>query len=88
MFLPLERLSMKDDLIMQSLTEKQQIYLEMSEMNGFEDNSQGARSRLLFRGDISENLQGESLLKSAVVEGKYSVGTCMCSLRCRGWDKH
>uniref|UniRef100_A0A8B9BGW5 Rho/Rac guanine nucleotide exchange factor 18 n=1 Tax=Anser brachyrhynchus TaxID=132585 RepID=A0A8B9BGW5_9AVES len=65
-----ERLSMKDDLIMQSLTEKQQIYLEMSEMNGFEDNSQGTRSRLLFRGDISENLQGESLLKSAVVEAE------------------
>lgn len=88
MFLPLERLSMKDDLIMQSLTEKQQIYLEMSEMNGFEDNSQGTRSRLLLRGDISENLQGELLLKSAVVEGKYNVGMCMCSLRCRGWDKH
>ncbi|NWZ26768.1 ARHGI factor, partial [Asarcornis scutulata] len=65
-----ERLSMKDDLIMQSLTEKQQIYLEMSEMNGFEDNSQGARSRLLFRGDVSENLQGESFLKSAVVEAE------------------
>ncbi|XP_032059541.1 rho guanine nucleotide exchange factor 18 [Aythya fuligula] len=65
-----ERLSMKDDLIMQSLTEKQQIYIEMSEMNGFEDNSQGARSRLLFRGDISENLQGESFLKSAVVEAE------------------
>uniref|UniRef100_A0A8B9EGZ8 Rho guanine nucleotide exchange factor 18 n=1 Tax=Anser cygnoides TaxID=8845 RepID=A0A8B9EGZ8_ANSCY len=65
-----ERLSTKDDLIMQSLTEKQQIYLEMSEMNGFEDNSQGTRSRLLFRGDVSENLQGESLLKSAVVEAE------------------
>ncbi|XP_042650673.1 rho guanine nucleotide exchange factor 18 isoform X3 [Tyto alba] len=65
-----ERLNMKDDLIMQSLTEKQQIYLEMSEMNGFEDHSQGSRSRLLLRGDISENLQGEVILKSAVTEAE------------------
>ncbi|NXI62706.1 ARHGI factor, partial [Anseranas semipalmata] len=65
-----ERLSMKDDLIMQSLTEKQQIYLEMSEMNGFEDHSQGSRSRLLLRGDILESLQGEAILKSAVVEAE------------------
>ncbi|XP_064898532.1 rho guanine nucleotide exchange factor 18 isoform X3 [Columba livia] len=68
-----ERLNMKDDLILQSLTEKQQIYLEMSEMNGFEDHSQGSRSRLLLRADISENLQGEALLKSAVTEGN---GSC------------
>ncbi|NWU66533.1 ARHGI factor, partial [Pterocles burchelli] len=65
-----ERLNMKDDLIMQSLTEKQQIYLEMSEMNGFEDHSQGSRSRLLLRGDVSENLQGETILKSAVTEAE------------------
>ncbi|KAM6369111.1 rho guanine nucleotide exchange factor 18 [Pluvialis apricaria] len=65
-----ERLNMKDDLILQSLTEKQQIYLEMSEMNGFEDHSQGSRSRLLLRGDISENLQGEAILKSAVTEAE------------------
>ncbi|XP_074927071.1 rho guanine nucleotide exchange factor 18 isoform X3 [Chelonoidis abingdonii] len=63
-----DRLSMKDDLILQSLNEKQQIYLEMSEMNGFEDLSQGSRSRLLFRGETSENLQGEVILKSAVTE--------------------
>uniref|UniRef100_A0A663EDW0 Rho/Rac guanine nucleotide exchange factor 18 n=1 Tax=Aquila chrysaetos chrysaetos TaxID=223781 RepID=A0A663EDW0_AQUCH len=65
-----ERLNMKDDLIMQSLTEKQQIYLEMSEMNGFEDHSQGSRCRLLLRGDISENLQGEAILRSAVTEAE------------------
>ncbi|NXS60165.1 ARHGI factor, partial [Brachypteracias leptosomus] len=65
-----ERLNMKDDLIVQSLTEKQQIYLEMSELNGFEDPSQGSRSRLLLRGDISENLQGEAILKSAVTEAE------------------
>ncbi|XP_071434082.1 rho guanine nucleotide exchange factor 18 isoform X1 [Pithys albifrons albifrons] len=65
-----ERLSMKDDLILQSLSEKQQIYAEMSEMNGFEDTSQGSRARLLLRGDISENLQGEAILKSAVTEAE------------------
>ncbi|NXU37266.1 ARHGI factor, partial [Drymodes brunneopygia] len=65
-----ERLNMKDELILQSLTEKQQIYLEMSEMNGFEDHSQGSRARLLLRGDISENLQGEAILKSAVTEAE------------------
>ncbi|NXY88820.1 ARHGI factor, partial [Alcedo cyanopectus] len=65
-----ERLNMKDDQIMQSLTEKQQIYLEMSELNGFEDHSQGSRARLLLRGDISENLQGEVILKSAVTEAE------------------
>ncbi|NXP40926.1 ARHGI factor, partial [Leiothrix lutea] len=65
-----ERLNVKDDLILQSLTEKQQIYLEMSEVNGFEDHSQGSRARLLLRGDISENLQGEAILKSAVTEAE------------------
>uniref|UniRef100_A0A8C5TQM5 Rho guanine nucleotide exchange factor 18 n=1 Tax=Malurus cyaneus samueli TaxID=2593467 RepID=A0A8C5TQM5_9PASS len=65
-----ERLNMKDDLILQSLTEKQQIYLEMSEVNGFEDHAQGSRGRLLLRGDISENLQGEAILKSAVTEAE------------------
>ncbi|NXU90370.1 ARHGI factor, partial [Xiphorhynchus elegans] len=65
-----ERLNMKDELILQSLTEKQQIYAEMSELNGFEDHSQGSRARLLLRGDISENLQGEALLKSAVTEAE------------------
>ncbi|NWU35972.1 ARHGI factor, partial [Hylia prasina] len=65
-----ERLNMKDDLILQSLTEKQQIYLEMSEVNGFEDHSQGSRARLLLRGDIPENLQGEAILKSAVTEAE------------------
>ncbi|XP_067417255.1 rho guanine nucleotide exchange factor 18 isoform X2 [Emydura macquarii macquarii] len=63
-----DRLSIKDDLIVQSLNEKQQIYLEMSEMNGFEDLSQGARSKLLLRGETLENLQGEVILKSAVTE--------------------
>ncbi|NXN96129.1 ARHGI factor, partial [Rhinopomastus cyanomelas] len=65
-----ERLSMKDELILQSLAEKQQIYVEMSEMHGFEDHAQGSQSRLLLRGDIAENLQGEAILKSAVTEAE------------------
>ncbi|KFV67820.1 Rho guanine nucleotide exchange factor 18, partial [Dryobates pubescens] len=64
-----ERLTLKDELILQSLTEKQQIYLEMSEMNGFEEQSQGSRARLLLRGDISEQ-QGEAILRSAVTEAE------------------
>ncbi|XP_054252319.1 rho guanine nucleotide exchange factor 18 isoform X1 [Indicator indicator] len=64
-----ERLTVKDELILQSLTEKQQIYLEMSEMNGFEEQSQGSRARLLLRGDISEQ-QGEAILRSAVTEAE------------------
>ncbi|KAM9688221.1 rho guanine nucleotide exchange factor 18 isoform 1-T1 [Trichechus inunguis] len=64
-----ERLSMKDQLIAQSLSEKQQIFLEMSEMSGLEDCIQGPQPRLLFRGgDPSENLQGELILRSAMTE--------------------
>uniref|UniRef100_G3SSL0 PH domain-containing protein n=1 Tax=Loxodonta africana TaxID=9785 RepID=G3SSL0_LOXAF len=64
-----ERLSMKDQLIAQSLGEKQQIFLEMSELSGLDDCAQGPRPRLLFRGgDPSESLQGELLLRSAMTE--------------------
>ncbi|XP_043820795.1 rho guanine nucleotide exchange factor 18 isoform X2 [Dromiciops gliroides] len=64
-----ERLSRKDDLIAQSLSEKQQIYLEMSEINSFEDLPPSSRSRFFFRGgEPSENLQGEMILKSAISE--------------------
>lgn len=84
MFLPLERLNIKDDLIVQSLTEKQQIYQEMSELYGFEDHSQGSQSRLLLLGDIPESLQGEALLKSAVVEGKCSRETVFTAVQVLG----
>ncbi|XP_062968273.1 rho guanine nucleotide exchange factor 18 isoform X2 [Cynocephalus volans] len=61
-----ERLSQKDQLIAQSLMEKQHIYLEMAEMSGLEDSPQ---PRVLFRGgDPSETLQGEQILKSAMSE--------------------
>ncbi|XP_016072925.1 PREDICTED: rho guanine nucleotide exchange factor 18 isoform X3 [Miniopterus natalensis] len=61
-----ERLSMKDQQIAQSLREKQLIYQEMAKMTGLEDLPP---SPLLFRGgDLSENLQGEWILKSAMTE--------------------
>ncbi|XP_061457336.1 rho guanine nucleotide exchange factor 18 isoform X2 [Rhineura floridana] len=63
-----ERLSMKDNLILQSLGEKQQIYLEMAEMYGFEDPAAGSCSRLICRAECPENLQGEAILKRAVTE--------------------
>ncbi|XP_034293467.1 rho guanine nucleotide exchange factor 18 isoform X2 [Pantherophis guttatus] len=63
-----ERLNMKDDLIVQSLNEKQQIYQEMADVNGFEDLAAGSRFRLINRVDSPETLQGESILKQAVIE--------------------
>ncbi|XP_027624787.1 rho guanine nucleotide exchange factor 18 [Tupaia chinensis] len=61
-----ERLSQKDQLIAQSLLEKQQIYLEMAELSGLEDPPQ---SHALFRGgNPSEILQGEQILNSAMSE--------------------
>ncbi|KAM3855392.1 rho guanine nucleotide exchange factor 18 isoform 2-T2 [Vipera latastei] len=61
-----ERLSMTDDRIVQSLNEKQLIYQEMADMNGFEDLP--AASRFRNRLDSPESLQGESILKQAVIE--------------------
>ncbi|MGH0184273.1 UNVERIFIED_CONTAM: hypothetical protein FKN15_014353 [Acipenser sinensis] len=64
-----ERLISKDRQIVQSLSEKLQIFTEISEvMSGFEDSTQGARSRLLVRGDPSDTLLGEQLLKDAIAE--------------------
>ncbi|ETE62181.1 Rho guanine nucleotide exchange factor 18, partial [Ophiophagus hannah] len=63
-----ERLNMKDDLIVQSLNEKQQIYQEMADMNGFEDLAAGSRFGFINRVDSPETLQGESILKQAVIE--------------------
>nr|XP_012646182.1 rho guanine nucleotide exchange factor 18 isoform X2 [Microcebus murinus]XP_012646183.1 rho guanine nucleotide exchange factor 18 isoform X2 [Microcebus murinus] len=70
-----ERLSLKDQLIAQSLLEKQQIYLEMAEMSGLED---PARPRTLFRGgDPAETLHGEQILKSAMSEIE-GIHTLLC----------
>ncbi|XP_048198101.1 rho guanine nucleotide exchange factor 18 isoform X1 [Perognathus longimembris pacificus] len=63
-----ERLSLKDQLITQSLLEKQQIYVEMAEMSGLQDPSQSQFPGLFRGGDPAETLQGEQLLKSAMSE--------------------
>lgn len=62
-----ERLSLRDQLIAQSLQEKQQIYLEMAELSGLDESAQ---CRGLFRGggDPSETLRGEQILRSAMSE--------------------
>ncbi|XP_075401908.1 rho guanine nucleotide exchange factor 18 [Tenrec ecaudatus] len=64
-----ERLSVKDQLITQSLAEKQHIFLEMSGLSGPEDCAQGPQAWLLFRGgNPTEKLQGELILRSAMTE--------------------
>lgn len=65
---PAERLSLKDHLITQTLLEKQQIYLEMAEMSGFDE--LGPAPGLFRGGDPSETLQGEQILRSALSESK------------------
>ncbi|XP_049443520.1 rho guanine nucleotide exchange factor 18 isoform X2 [Epinephelus fuscoguttatus] len=62
-----ERLSKKDAVVVQALTEKLQLFAEMAEsVAGLEDTA--SRSRLLLRGDASDLQQGEALLKGAITE--------------------
>ncbi|KAM6216745.1 rho guanine nucleotide exchange factor 18 [Rhynchocyon petersi] len=67
-----ERLNLKDQLIMQILSEKQQILLEMWEMIGLEDSTQTPHGV-----DPSENLQGEPILRSAMMELK-DIQSLLC----------
>ncbi|XP_054458240.1 rho guanine nucleotide exchange factor 18-like isoform X2 [Anoplopoma fimbria] len=62
-----ERLSQKDAVVVQALTEKLQLFADMAEsVAGLEDTA--SRSRLLLRGDASDLQQGETLLKGAITE--------------------
>ncbi|CAJ1060618.1 rho guanine nucleotide exchange factor 18 isoform X1 [Xyrichtys novacula] len=62
-----ERLSQKDAVIVQALTDKLQLFADMAEsVAGLEETA--ARSRLLLRGDASDLQQGETLLKGAITE--------------------
>ncbi|XP_075341502.1 rho guanine nucleotide exchange factor 18 isoform X2 [Odontesthes bonariensis] len=62
-----ERLSQKDAVIAQALTEKLQLFADMAEsVASLEDTA--SRSRLLLRGDASDLQQGETLLKGAITE--------------------
>uniref|UniRef100_A0A667Y154 Rho/Rac guanine nucleotide exchange factor 18 n=1 Tax=Myripristis murdjan TaxID=586833 RepID=A0A667Y154_9TELE len=62
-----ERLSQKDAVIVQALTDKLQLFADMAEsVAGLEDTA--SRSRLMLRGDASDLQQGETLLKGAITE--------------------
>ncbi|XP_042604714.1 rho guanine nucleotide exchange factor 18-like isoform X2 [Cyprinus carpio] len=62
-----DRLTLKEAQIVQTLTEKLQLFAEMAEsVAGLEDAS--SCSRLLLRGDSSDLQQGEQLLKGAITE--------------------
>lgn len=65
-----ERLYVKDTQIVQSLTEKLQMFADMAEaVTGMEDVA--AHACLLLRGDASDLQQGETLLKGAITEGRF-----------------
>lgn len=69
MFVFVERLSQKDAVIVQALTEKLQLFADMAEsVAGLEDT--GSRPRLLLRGEASDLQQGETLLKGAITDGR------------------
>nr|XP_056723545.1 rho guanine nucleotide exchange factor 18 [Euleptes europaea] len=76
-----DRLRVKDDLIVQSLNEKQQIYSEMAEMNGFEEAPLAPRPWLICRTESPEELQGEALVKQAVTEAESIQNLIFTQLR-------
>uniref|UniRef100_M4AW38 Rho/Rac guanine nucleotide exchange factor 18 n=1 Tax=Xiphophorus maculatus TaxID=8083 RepID=M4AW38_XIPMA len=62
-----ERLSQRDAVIAQALTEKLQLFAEMAgSVAGLEDTA--SRSKLLLRSDASDLQQGEVLLKGAITD--------------------
>nr|XP_057928711.1 rho guanine nucleotide exchange factor 18 isoform X2 [Doryrhamphus excisus] len=62
-----ERLSQKDAVIVQALSEKLRLFADMADsVTGLEDTA--SRSKLLLRGDASDLQQGETLLKGAITE--------------------
>lgn len=64
-----ERLNLKDTYIMQTLSEKLQLYIDMADIYGFDDSSQGSKMRLFVGSDSADSLQGESTLLAAIAEG-------------------
>ncbi|XP_075208654.1 rho guanine nucleotide exchange factor 18 [Anomaloglossus baeobatrachus] len=65
-----DRLISKDTTIIQTLSEKLQICMEMAEIYGFDEASQGPRVRILIASDNGENSKGEHLLLSAIAEAE------------------
>lgn len=82
MFALAERLSQKDTVIAQALTEKLQLFSDLAEsVIGPEDTA--SRSRLLLRGDTPDLQQGEMLLKGAIADGTLLLAIhTPCRLTC------
>ncbi|XP_040273731.1 rho guanine nucleotide exchange factor 18 isoform X1 [Bufo bufo] len=74
-----DRLNKKDTLISQVLNEKLQICMDMAELYGFDESSQGSRVRVLAGSDNGENSKGEYLLLSAIAEVE-TIETMLLSL--------
>lgn len=65
----LERLSQKDAVITQALTEKLQLFADLAEsVIGPEETA--SRTKLVLHGDAPDLQQGEVLLKEAITEGR------------------
>lgn len=75
----LANLRMRDELIMQSLTEKQQLFAALYETITEQETP---HKGLLLRGDTSDLQQGTTLLKGAIYEGKSSAYTQFNSSVC------
>nr|DBA28591.1 TPA: hypothetical protein GDO54_008920 [Pyxicephalus adspersus] len=73
-----ERLNLKDVYIMQTLNEKLQLYIDMAEIYGFDDSSQGSK-RLFVGSDIADNLKGEGTLLSATAEAQKIHSMLLCA---------
>ncbi|XP_075719304.1 rho guanine nucleotide exchange factor 18 [Rhinoderma darwinii] len=65
-----DRLSLKDTLITQALSEKLQIWIDMAELYGFDESTQGSRVLVLVGSDIGESPKGDHLLLSAIAEAE------------------
>ncbi|XP_068175203.1 rho guanine nucleotide exchange factor 18 isoform X2 [Antennarius striatus] len=77
-----ERLSQKDAVITQALTEKLQLFAEFVDSAvGPEDKDSASRTRLLLRGDAPDLQQGETLLKGAITEVENLQNLLLSSMR-------
>lgn len=87
MFALVDRLSQKDAILAQALTEKLQLFANLAEsVIGPEDTA--SRSRLLLRGDAPDLQQGEALLKGAITEGTMLLHElCVCFTFFRSTDQ-
>ncbi|XP_054644706.1 rho guanine nucleotide exchange factor 18 isoform X3 [Dunckerocampus dactyliophorus] len=81
-----ERLSQKDAVIVQALSEKLQLFADMADsVAGLEDAA--SRSKLLLRGDASDLQQGETLLKGAITEVENLQNLLQSGVRDEGLDE-